>query len=252
MLWGRYASRRSEARFPTLWDGRIFSVCPSIQGPSATAYDTSGRGSHATRLTGTATKWTRSIGKTVLDYDTTYYSRVGRDLGRDTTISFAAWMFIRSTSRQSFASSGPTLTVPRLLIGVTASQKIELYLGGYTNSTGSFSLNQWVHIGISCGGSGNLTTYFINGTQDSQVSQTYDNSKFIQADFYIGTGYNGSFDGLIDDVIIYNRILCPGEFRLLSTRRGISYETRRDVAKGSSGFQAAWARRQSQIIGGGT
>ena len=252
MLWGRYASRRSEARFPTLWDGRIFSVCPSIQGPSATAYDTSGRGLHATRLTGTATKWTRSIGKTVLDYDTTYYSRVGSDLGRGTTISFAAWMFVRSTLRRSFASSGPTLASPRLLIGFNAAQKIELFLGSYTTSTGSISLNQWVHIGISCGGSGNLTTYFINGTQDSQVSQNYSNSTAVQADFYIGTGYNGVFDGLMDDVIVYNRILCPGEFRLLGTRRGISYEMRRDLVEGSSGFQAAWARRQSQIIGGGT
>lgn len=251
MLWGRYASRRSEARFPTLWDGRVFSICPSIQGPSATAYDTSGRGLHATRFTGTATKWTRSIGKTVLDYDTTYYSRVGMDLGRDSTISFAAWMFIRSTLRRSFASSGPSLQVPRLLIGVNASQKIELYTGGYTNSTGSFGLNQWVHIGVSCGGSGNLTTYFINGTQDSQVSQTYSNTS-VQPEFYIGTGYNGTFDGLMDDVIIYNRILRPGEFRLLGTRRGISYEMRRDVVEGSSGFQAAWTRRQSQIIGGGT
>jgi len=54
-----------------------------------------------------------------------------------------------------------------------------------------------------------------------------------------------------DDVAVYNRGLTAGEIRLLATRRGIAYEARRDIVFGSSGFSAYWARRNSQIIGGG-
>jgi len=52
-------------------------------------------------------------------------------------------------------------------------------------------------------------------------------------------------------VAVYNRGLTAGEIRLLATRRGIAYEARRDIVFGSSGFSAYWARRNSQIIGGG-
>jgi hypothetical protein len=58
------------------------------------------------------------------------------------------------------------------------------------------------------------------------------------------------FNGQIDDVAIYNRALTAGEIRTLSRRRGIAYEVRRQDF-GSSGFQAAWARQRTQLIGGG-
>jgi len=72
----------------------------------------------------------------------------------------------------------------------------------------------------------------------------------------IGNSYSGGdqagteFNGQIDDVAVYNRVLKPSEIRTLSRRRGIVYEARRQDF-GGSGFQAAWARQRAQLIGGG-
>jgi len=60
-------------------------------------------------------------------------------------------------------------------------------------------------------------------------------------------------NGLVGDVLIYNRALPANEAKLLAQRQGIAYELapRRFISLPSPSFSAAWARRQSIIIGGG-
>ncbi len=69
MLFGRFASRRSEARYPTLWDGLIGAWCPSVQNPSGiTLLDLSGYGRNGTLTNMDApTDWVYSAGRRCLD-----------------------------------------------------------------------------------------------------------------------------------------------------------------------------------------
>ena len=70
MLWGRYASQASEARYPQLWQGRVFAACPSVQGPAGlNLYDLSGGGKHGTLVNmSVASDWLRSGGQYALNF----------------------------------------------------------------------------------------------------------------------------------------------------------------------------------------
>jgi hypothetical protein len=74
----------------------------------------------------------------------------------------------------------------------------------------------------------------------------------------IGDGYSGSsfpFPGVIDDVTVWNAGLTANEAREIYRRgRGYGVFPESDFDEGfaaASGFKAYWARRQSQLIGGG-
>lgn len=268
MLWGRYASRRGEARFPTLWDGRVFSVCPSIQGPSGLRlWDTSGRGNHGTLTNMDApTDLVRSAGQYALDFDgSNDYVQLSRAANIQTlcevsTATIAIWVYPRSTSRNAYIADWNAS-------GASESARIEMSGGNMTagriggsvfsgfsgaiQTSAAPALNQWHHIAIARTSSGQKLWW--NGVLDATnttgiVTNTTTTIPTIGRGGQINSLYANA---IIDDIIIYNRAISDGEARLLARRRGVSYEMPRDVVEGSSGFQAAWARRQGQIIGGG-
>jgi hypothetical protein len=66
MLFGRYASCKAEARYPTIWNGLYGAWAPAITGPSGkTVYDLSGNGRHGEFASDAAFPggWTRDRGR---------------------------------------------------------------------------------------------------------------------------------------------------------------------------------------------
>lgn len=263
MLWGRYASRRGEARFPTLWDGRVFSVCPSIQGPSGVRlWDTSGRSNHGTLTNMDApTDWVRSRGQYALDFDgVNDYALIGTTSALNPeSISFSAW--IRPTAVSGdytvYAMSNAGATIYRGL-WVTAGAlrfawgSVAATFRLYTTAASTIAANTWQHVAAGHTGTG-APLIWINGiSMSTTLTSSGVNTLPATQQSDIGRlGNNFYFQGQIDDVAVFNRQLTGGEARLLAVRRGIAYEARRDIVFGSSGFSAYWARRQNQIIGGG-
>jgi hypothetical protein len=95
-----------------------------------------------------------------------------------------------------------------LFIGLGASPNIDTNL--------SFPLNAWTHWTVSYN-AGNYVVYK-NGVVGA--TGTYTNTLTIQANAYIGAdGVDAStlFNGTIDDVRIYNRVLSPNEVKQLYT-----------------------------------
>lgn len=249
MLWGRYASQASEARYPQLWQGRVFGVCPSVQGPAGlNLYDLSGRGRHATLTNMDApTDWVRSTGRFALDMD-----------GSNDFIQFPA----TTAATQQTVSIHVLLRTANIIVGGGANT-YALYVDSL-NATGAVYYatgggvfvsvvhgglaSQWAHLAVVR--SGLSVTFFKNGIQigatQALASNTAQSLQYIARE---GLGFYASMQW--DDLSIYSRPLTAGEIRLLSRRRGIAYEARRDIVVGSSGFSAYWARRQNQIIGGG-
>jgi len=249
MLWGRYASQASEARYPQLWQGRVFAACPSAQGPAGlNLYDLSGRGRHATLNNMDApTDWLRSTGRFALDMD-----------GSNDFVQFPA----TTATTQQTVSIHVSLRTAGVIVG-GGNDTYALYVDPlnatgsvyYAASSGVFVsvvhgglASQWAHLAVVRRGLS--VTFFKNGIQIGATRTL--GSDIAQSLTYIareGKGFNSSMQW--DDVAVYNRGLTAGEIRLLATRRGIAYEARRDIVFGSSGFSAYWARRQNQIIGGG-
>jgi hypothetical protein len=267
MLWGRFASRAGEARYPQLWAGRVYAMAPSIQGPAGlSVYDLSGRGILGT-LTNmdVATDWVRSVGRYALDFDGSNDHIPLGTVSRLNNSEFSAAFWIKAAATTAgqksilaqinvTGSTGRAIRRNANVIEYTVANNpaYAQYKSAATITT------DWTHVAVSVSGVG-TPRIWINGVE-STVSLTASSGTvtlpaaqpcMIGIDGQFGTTttlYN--FAGLIDDLAVYDRRLTGGEARLLARRRGIAYEARRDVL-GGAGFAAYWARRQSQIIGGG-
>jgi hypothetical protein len=133
-----------------------------------------------------------------------------------------------------------------------SDNKILFYAGGaFAASTVAAATGEWSHVCCTSGPSGGA--YFINGvaagTHGNAIGTP--NSEPLR----IGTEPGGQrFPGNIDDLIIFNTALTANEVREIY-RRGRGYgvfpEPDFDEGFAAAGFKAYWARRQSQLIGGG-
>jgi len=255
MLWGRYASNAREARYPQLWRGRVFGVCPSVQGPAGlNVYDTTGRGLHGV-LSGmdAPTDWVRYAGRYALVFDGTNQCITLPTVTLSGPFTLSSWVNRASgtTERDFLCNSGNA----SVYFGVSS---VQAYLAGSTSGQKLFSLSPsngvWNHLVVTRDG-GNTARVWLNGAESSTggLSMTGNMPINVVGKYASGIGGDAPYNwlGAIDDVAFFNRCLTPGEIRLLATRRGIAYEARRDMFGGSSGFQAYWVRRQNQIIGGG-
>ena len=263
MLWGRYASQASEARYPQLWQGRVFAACPSVQGPAGlTLYDLSGRGRHATLTNMDApTDWVRSTGQFALDMDGVNDQIVIPAPAGITAnaMSFATWL--RTTQDSAFILFSVTApatgkwgsiwlgnNVTNTLVNEVITSETSMgssTIRGYTDASRTFFNGNWRHVAVVFNGTG--TVIYVDGIRRTTTvggGQT-DNGKLWDTTLTatkcrIGSVDYGSGDAYFatmtwDDAAIWRRPLTDGEARLLSRRRGIAYESRRDIVVGSSG-----------------
>jgi parallel beta-helix repeat protein len=191
------------------------------EGNGTTAYDSAG--SHNGTITGAA--WTtEGKSSSALHFDASgdYVRISGLEPGYQWT--FAAW--VKSDVNISF------LNPPRNNILLYSSQcRIDLGIndmvhqgnlsfaiplcGTLYSNKNSWKANEWYH--ITCTWAGPTKAIYVNGVLDNSEDHLYINSG-VWIITYIGgksTESSGSFDGVIDDVRIYNRALSAGEIEEL-------------------------------------
>ena len=243
MLWGRYASRGSEARYPQLWQGRVFGVCPSVQGPAGVnLYDTTGRGRHgvAANVT-TSTFWTRSQGWYALDFDGTDDTVSHSNVSMTGACSVSLWFYKRSNGLYNGRILWGNVADNDTYVGNVTTTTINTQsdsVGTQKNYTFSISNNQWYHFAM-IRDANNSVRLFVNGIESTSGAQTvtgtYTLNRIGQYSNNAGGNTGFMWDGLLDDIAVYERALTIGAVRLLATRRGIAYEARRDIVFGTSG-----------------
>jgi len=249
MLFGKYASRRSEARFPDLWDGLVGAWCPSITGPSGVRlFDLSGRNNTGT-LTNMdpATDWVRNSGRYSIDFDGVddLVSIGSLNLGTVHSVSF--WWYMTTNDKV-------------VIGGAFSPQSYVLYpaisQGFYYQASGSYGLtsvdnsawqNRVNHSVVTRNGT--TVTWTHNGVKYSPVTLSLNNALTVST---FGAFSNGSFffQGWLDSIGMWNRVLSDSEIRCLKERRTAIFEPVKKQKVGTS-FSAAWARRQALVIGGG-
>lgn len=264
MLFGRYASNAREARYPQLWLGRQWAVCPSVQGPSGlNLYDLAGGRRHGTLTNMDApTDWVRSQGRYALDFDgTNDYVGGFRNIQVERGLTISLWFKAANTSKtyHSLYSGSPDAT-PDLYVhlervsGTTYRQNY--YLTGYLGAGTSFTLDDaWHHYAFCHSADGTTVRYYRDGQTNGTatvtpgtISQDNSTASIGAVPGLAGSGF--AAQGQMDDVARYGRELSGGEIRLLAMRRGIAYEMRRDIF-GEAGFKAYLARQRAGLIGGG-
>lgn len=250
MLFGRYASQKSEAKYPDLWDGLRHIWCPQIQSPSGlTVYDFGRRNLHGTlTLRAANVAWTRgSLGNSMLfagsntNETTSTQGRiiVPQDIAVDRT-GFSFWIQPSSLSKRGICGSGPLQTNPRFAITLLTTGQLEVFRGANTTSTAVVTAGAWHHCFVWNDGSN--TSYWINGRFSNSAAQTI--TQLLQAQFFIGSNFWGAFDGQIAEFAVYDRLPSVRSIRRLASAPGVTFAAKRDVNYGSSGN-----RRRRLLIG---
>jgi hypothetical protein len=172
--------------------------------------------------------------------------------------TISAWVNVRSTSPANFI-------VSKCVLNGNGSSQFELRIfsgslqllgnaaGNSVNSSAGISANAWIHAVGSYDGA--TSTLYSNGL--SRATSTAINYNSTSTPLVIGTRDDrfAYFSGFIDDVTIYNTALTANEVReIYRLGRGYGVFPEPDFDEGfaaAAGFKAYWARRQSQLIGGG-
>jgi hypothetical protein len=99
------------------------------------------------------------------------------------------------------------------------SLSAEIDGGGYKNNLYPLQTNKWYHVAVTYNGS-NIIAY-INGTQANNIAQSTGPILTDDDPLLIGNlpGF-GYFDGVIDEVRIYDRVLTEGEILQLYNNTG--------------------------------
>jgi len=257
--------------------------CPSIDATGGILLDRSGRNNHGT-LTNMdpANDWVVNGGKGALDFDgsndyvstlqtasvgsrfsafgwvrkTTTQSQVQIVGQYQTTTNQRAWQLITSSAALGGAANGTQLGFIASGDGTSGANQLR---GAFTS--GTISDGNWYHVGVVFN-SGGISLYR-NGIDETIVSTNFTgtftapfstNVSWSIGAFNPNSGGAGFLLGQLDDIRIFRTALTAADARQLwQLGRGNMpiARKRRYTEEAAGGFKAYWARRQSQLIGGG-
>lgn len=243
MHFGRFASRKSEAKYPSLWDGLVGAWCPSVQNPSGnTLYDLSGYGKHFTfNNPSIASQWGRSGGRNAAVQDGSTSSRFlsnGLSYSFGACASLALWVRLNQETPSVAGNSGILQTLATTLgagshypwtDGLAYMHTFRTARVNSISLSASVTRTNWHMVSFVTDGS--RWTMRQNEIVVSDVAAE-STVTFSSANFAIGRSSNSDtvfyyLDGEIDAIQLYNRAITPSEIRLLASQRGIAFTPKR-------------------------
>jgi hypothetical protein len=266
--------------------GLVGYWCPMLATTGPRLYDRSGRSNHGT-LTNmdAASDWVtakvRNNAGRVLDFDGTN-DRVDCVNANDFTsggLTISAWVK-RANATGAFRAifgkfgrtGGVTSTEDGYLLRVDSANRLDfaIALNGsshrFSSTSAIMASTAWLHVAVTArAGDGSAAQMFLNGNQVAATwtvltgNITLDDNPYRQTIGCIGP-FDGSylqfFQGQIAEVANWSRAILPSEINTLY-RLGPGWFGKRAsrfaglAEQAAGGFKAYWARRQSQLIGGG-
>jgi len=190
-------------------------------GSGTTAEDKSGQGNNGT-LTNMdpATDWVDGkVGSGALDFDGSndYVDAGSSSSLRFHTGDFTVTGWIKSDSLTGTRTLGTTyLDLNTGWFFGTSNSKLGYYTNAWKSANTTLVTGQWYHIGITVDASGNYI-FYLNGNSDGSGASTLpaNTTESFKIGAYGASGGLGRFDGLIDEVRIYNRALSANEISRL-------------------------------------
>jgi len=253
-----------ESAYPDLWNGCVVAWFPGLGPSGAKLYDLS-RFANNGNLTGASEllAWSLRDGRYSLLTDGLNDRVIAPNsqslaIAKDLTISFWLYPLNSGTNVELIQKmgAGEVRLNSSWECYRNASRAIYFRLNGTNNDLVSTSLsanNQWTH--VVCRKIGATLSMFFNATAVGTLGGQPD-INISTGSLTLGAYPDGSFpiNAHFDDVLIYNRGLSESEIRLVYQlgRGGILQRRARKRAYfKQAGFQSAWARQRTQLIGGG-
>ena len=252
-----------ESAYPTLWDGVVGAWAPCL-GPTGLRLHDHNRRSNWGTLTNmdAETDWILSGGQYALDFDGVDDTVAHNNLSMTGAFGVSLWFLKRTNGIYNERILWGNVTDADTYVGNVTLTTINTQsdtTGQQKNYTFSTSLNQWYHFALSRDANYGVRLY-LNGIESTSgvqtVTGTYTLNRIGQYANNAGATVGFMWDGLLDDMTVFDRMLSSNEIRqLYQLGRGGIYQRRRRtlrrVGVEQAGFRAYWARRQNQIIGGG-
>lgn len=233
-----YARHAAESRAPYLWKGKVGHWVPSLGPTGDMLFDVSGNRNHgAVSNAVLSTFWV--IGRhgyaTDFDGDADTIVVPSWSLVTNGPYTLAAWMNTESANTGTvlaIENSDATLNVHRMITrspGTIWKYQIRAIAGTNTiNTVVVYTTGQWFHIVARLDGTD--MEFFVDGASAGTATQTVTPAGINQVNIGNDVNSTNDFDGMIDDVRIYNRALPLHEIVELYENPLIDLKLRRRVA----------------------
>ena len=246
-----------ESAYPELWDGVVGAWCPSLGPTGSRLHDMSRRANWGT-LTNmdAATDWTISGGQYALDFDGTDDTVSHINLAMTGAFGVSLWFLKRTNGIYNARILWGNVADADTYVGNVTLTTINTQsdtTGQQKNYTFSVSNNQWYHFALSRDAA-NGVRLFLNGVESTSgvqtVTGTYTLNRIGQYSNNSGADAGLNWDGLLDDMTVFNRPLLADQIRqLYLLGRGGMYERRRRTLRRVGVEQATGARRRRILTG---
>lgn len=181
---------------------------------TSTTYDTSGNGNHSTLGTIDESQWVPGKVGSALDFDgVDDYIIVPQDGTSHNELTTSKWFKADTVSgtvgffqwADSLTDTGPFILAQR------DSSDLKIYVEGGYRLTQAISVDTWYQLTIVYDTT-DLWSFYLNGTLIGTYQGDGTPSNQGTADYaYFGNGYNGYFDGVVDQVRIYDYARTPAQ-----------------------------------------
>jgi hypothetical protein len=198
-------------------------LCPSLDD---SADDISGNGNHGTYNGGMGTVSDVSNGGTrAYSFDgVDDYINCGSSISTPAPLSVSCWFNSdQLSSFKGLVTRTQPPGYPNFIFYVHNNGELATYIAGHRLTSSVISASTWYHACFTLDSNGNLNLY-LNGTvvrADTSVSMNYYSAFDLLVGVYQGgSGIANFFDGLIDDIRIFDRALTTSEITSLASKRG--------------------------------
>lgn len=242
--------RNRDPNYSTLRHGLVAAYCPSISGQGNVLPDLVG-GNHGTLTNMTADDWVSSGDGRALEFDgTDDYINVADTNTLSPTSAMSISFWAKPTALPAASNGNRMWAVTK---GDTSNFEYECSINSFSTSFGKWNCSyynlaadgvrarasvvdaiagQWQHVCWTAGRDGDFPNIYFNGelSNGATISFLTPTPSNGTAPLQIGRRANGSdvtFNGQLDDIRLYSRVLTPSEIKLLASKRGIGLEPRK-------------------------
>lgn len=247
---------RDQAKYPSLWSGCVGAWAPCLGPTGLTLRDWSGRGNHGEFQNLTASAgWGIVGGEVAVQFANTTNRVVASSIvlsgSGDFTIAGWVWLPASGSQEKWIQGNFSVANMNGVELYIYTTSKLHLYLGSALVSTSSVPALTWTHC-AAIRRNGTVTLY-INGIADGSGSRTTSITTSTQWSLGNAAGYSTGGAITIGSQIACSVAITERQLQSLVMRQRVMYEMapRRRSSVQVAGFNTAWIRRRSLVIGGG-
>ena len=240
--------------------GMAWAADPSLVGHwklDGDALDASGNNRHGTL--GGSPQFVPGVYGAALDFDGDDSLTITGYKGIEGTnpFSIAAWIQTESTDTKTIVTWGSAVSGAKIELRIISNILRANHGAGNVNSAGTVNDGQWHHVALTVTANATLSypqmILYVDGRDNTVPSTDADPVLNIVPSFDVGIGWRSTdsdryWEGLIDDVRIYNRVLTADEVKALAVHPKAYAPSPADGTQDVGSPLLTWKARETAVL----